>query len=108
MVRDYDPDGDHDIEVIGASNPLWSVGPMSSLMPEPGECEVDPHARVTHRDGIEQDRPEITEDALVVAYGTSVKGRDLVVYAAQPLDGVHDAVDDRLPPGAASGSRCWC
>ena len=37
---------------------------------------------------------------MVVAYGTSVKGRDLVVYAAQPLGDVHEAVDDRLPPGA--------
>ena len=92
VVRDYDPDGAHDIAVIGASNPLWSVGPISTLMPEPGDVRVDPRARVTHRDGIEQDDPEITEDALIVAYGTSVKGRDLVVYAAQPLDGVHDAV----------------
>ena len=30
---------------------------------------------------------------MVVAYGTSVKGRDLVVYAAQPLENVHEAVD---------------
>ncbi|MDT7581790.1 MAG: hypothetical protein QOK35_3054, partial [Pseudonocardiales bacterium] len=97
VVRDYaekdDPDGDHDIEVIGSSNPLWSVGPMSTLMPAPGEVQVDPHVRLTYRDGVEEDAPKITEDVLVVAYGTSVKGRDLVVYAAQPLENVHDAVE---------------
>ncbi len=96
VVRDYDPEGDHDIDVIGASNPLWSVEPMTTLMPAPGEVQVDPHARVTHRDGLEPDDPQVTEDVLVVAYGTSVKGRDLVVYAAQPLDGVRDAVETVL------------
>jgi signal transduction histidine kinase len=96
VVRDYDPEGTHDIKVIGASNPLWSMGPMTHLMPAEGRTEVDPSARVTHRDGIKQTDPEITEDVLVVAYGTSVKGRDVVVYAAQPLDGVHDAVETVL------------
>ena len=33
VVRDYHPDGDHDIKVIGASNPLWSMPAMSTLMP---------------------------------------------------------------------------
>ncbi len=93
VVRDYDPDGASDIEVIGASNPLWSVGPMSSLMPAPGEVEVDRSEWVTYRDGIEEDDPEVTEEVLVVAYGASVKGRDIVVYAAQPLEQVHDAVE---------------
>jgi signal transduction histidine kinase len=96
VVRDYDPDGDHAIKVIGASNPLWSVGPMSTLMPAPGEVQVDRHVRLTHRVGIEQTDPMTTEDVLVVALGTEVKGRDLVVYAAQPLDGVHDAVETVL------------
>ena len=93
VVRDYDPDGASDIEVIGASNPLWSVGPMSSLMPAPGVVEVDRSERVTYRDGMEEDDPEVTEEVLVVAYGASVKGRDIVVYAAQPLEQVHDAVE---------------
>jgi signal transduction histidine kinase len=93
VVRDYDPDGDRDVEVIGASNPLWSVGPMSSLMPEPGEVEVDRSEWVTYRDGMEEDDPKITEELLVVAYGASVKGRDIVVYAGQPLEQVHDAVE---------------
>ena len=93
VVRDYDPDGDPDIEVIGASNPLWSVGPMSSLMPAPGAVEVDRSEWVTYRDGMEEDDPEVTEEVLVVAYGASVKGRDIVVYAAQPLEQVHDAVE---------------
>jgi signal transduction histidine kinase len=95
-----DPDDDpgdragaRDVEVVGASPPLWSVGPISTLLPEPGEVQVDLDARVTHRDGLEEDDPKITEDALVVAHGTSVKGRDLVVYAAQPLEEVHDAVE---------------
>jgi signal transduction histidine kinase len=61
-------------------------------MPPPGEVEVDHGERVTHRDGIGEDEPLVTEEVLVVAYGTEVKGRDLVVYAAQPLDEVHDAV----------------
>jgi signal transduction histidine kinase len=93
VVRDYDADGDHDIDVIGASNPLWSVGPMSSLMPAPGDVEVDRSEWVTHRDGMEETDPKITEEVLVVAYGASVKGRDIVVYAAQPLEQVHDAVE---------------
>ena len=93
VVRDYDPDGASDIDVIGASNPLWSVGPMSSLMPAPGQVEVDRSEWVTYRDGIEEDDPEVTEEVLVVAYGASVKGRDIVVYAAQPLEQVHDAVE---------------
>ena len=93
VVRDYDPDGPSDIDVIGASNPLWSVGPMSSLMPSPGQVEVDRSEWVTYRDGIEEDDPEVTEEVLVVAYGASVKGRDIVVYAAQPLEQVHDAVE---------------
>jgi signal transduction histidine kinase len=93
VVRDYDPEGDHDVDVIGASNPLWSVGPMSSLMPAPGDVEVDRSEWVTHRDGMEEDAPKITEEVLVVAYGASVKGRDIVVYAAQPLEQVHDAVE---------------
>jgi signal transduction histidine kinase len=98
VVRDYsggdqDSDGDHDIKVIGASNPLWSMPAMSTLMPAEGETQVDPKVRVTHRDGIKQDDPQVTDEVLVVAYGTSVKGRDVVVYAAQSLDGVHDAVD---------------
>jgi signal transduction histidine kinase len=93
VVRDYDPDGASDIDVIGASNPLWSVGPMSSLMPSPGQVEVDRSEWVTYRDGIEEDDPEVTEEVLVVAYGASVKGRDIVVYAAQPLEQVHDAVE---------------
>ena len=93
VVRDYDPDGPSDIDVIGASNPLWSVGPMSSLMPAPGQVEVDRSEWVTYRDGIEEDDPEVTEEVLVVAYGASVKGRDIVVYAAQPLEQVHDAVE---------------
>jgi signal transduction histidine kinase len=66
---------------------------MTTLMPKPGGVEVDPRVRVTHRDGIEPDAPTVTEDVLIVAYGTEVKGRDLVVYAAQPLDGVHRAVE---------------
>ena len=96
VVRDYDPDDPSDpsdIDVIGASNPLWSVGPMSSLMPSPGQVEVDRSEWVTYRDGIEEDDPEVTEEVLVVAYGASVKGRDIVVYAAQPLEQVHDAVE---------------
>src|SRR6195952_1389162 len=93
VVRDYDPDGDHDIKVIGASNPLWSMPAMSVLMPAEGQTLLDPKVRVTHRDGIKQDDPLVTEEVLVVAYGTSVKGRDVVVYAAQPLHGVHDAVE---------------
>jgi signal transduction histidine kinase len=93
VVRDYNPQGEHDIEVIGASNPLWSVGPMSDDMPAPGEVEVDRSEWITHRDGMEEDDPEITEEVLVVAYGASVKGRDIVVYAAQPLEQVHDAVE---------------
>ena len=88
-----DRTGGRDVEVVGASPPLWSVGPISTLLPEPGEVQVDLDARVTHRDGLEEDDPKITEDALVVAHGTSVKGRDLVVYAAQPLEEVHDAVE---------------
>ena len=93
VVRDYGSDGDRDIDVIGASNPLWSVGPISTLMPEPGEVQVDRYVDVTYRDGLDEDDPKVTEDALVVAYGASVKGRDLVVYAAQPLEEVHDAVE---------------
>jgi signal transduction histidine kinase len=93
VVRDYDPQGDHDIEVIGASNPLWSVGPISDDMPVPGDVEVDRSEWITFRDGMEEDDPEITEEVLVVAYGASVKGRDIVVYAAQPLEQVHDAVE---------------
>ena len=93
VVRDYDPNGAHDIEVIGASNPLWSVGPISDDMPAPGIVEVDRSEWVTYRDGMEEDDPEITEEVLVVAYGASVKGRDIVVYAAQPLEQVHDAVE---------------
>jgi signal transduction histidine kinase len=101
VVRDYDDDGDGEgdgdaVKVIGASNPLWSVGPMSTLMPAPGEVEVDHRVRVTHRIGIEETDPMITEDVLVVALGTEVKGRDLVVYAAQPLEGVHHAVETVL------------
>jgi signal transduction histidine kinase len=93
VVRDYDPEGDHDVQVIGASNPLWSLGPMASLIPPPGQVQVDPHVRLMHREGIGQDDPEVTEEVLVVALGTSVKGRDLVVYAAQPLAAVHGAVE---------------
>ena len=93
VVRDYDPNGAHDIDVIGASNPLWSVGPISDDMPAPGIVEVDRSEWVTYRDGMEEDDPEITEEVLVVAYGASVKGRDIVVYAAQPLEQVHDAVE---------------
>ena len=93
VVRDYGDDGDHDIEVLGASNPLWTMKPMASVLPGPGDTEVVRKAWVTHRDGIKQTDPEMTEDVMVVAYGTSVKGRDLVVYAAQPLENVHEAVD---------------
>ena len=93
VVRDYGEDGDHDIEVLGASNPLWTTKPMASVLPGPGDTEVVRKAWVTHRDGIKQTDPETTEDVMVVAYGTSVKGRDLVVYAAQPLENVHEAVD---------------
>jgi signal transduction histidine kinase len=93
VVRDYGDDGAHDIEVLGASNPLWTMKPMASVLPGPGETEVVRKAWVTHRDGIKQTDPETTEDVMVVAYGTSVKGRDLVVYAAQPLENVHEAVD---------------
>jgi signal transduction histidine kinase len=92
VLRDYDPDGDHDIQVLGASNPLWSLGPMSDDMPPPGEVAVDRSEWVTHRDGIAPDDPLVTEEVLVVAHGTSVKGRDLVVLAAQPLEEVHEAV----------------
>ena len=67
--------------------------PMASVLPDPGDTEVVGKAWVTHRDGIKQTDPETTEDVMVVAYGTSVKGRDLVVYAAQPLENVHEAVD---------------
>src|ERR1700712_5196559 len=42
VVRDYDPDGDHDIKVIGASNPLWSMPAMSALMPAEGQTLLDP------------------------------------------------------------------
>jgi signal transduction histidine kinase len=93
VVRDYGDGGDHDIEVLGASNPLWTMRPMASVLPDPGDTEVVRKAWVTHRDGIKQTDPETTEDVMVVAYGTSVKGRDLVVYAAQPLENVHEAVD---------------
>ena len=93
VVRDYGDGGDHDIEVLGASNPLWTMKPMASVLPGPGDTEVVRKAWVTHRDGIKQTDPEMTEDVMVVAYGTSVKGRDLVVYAAQPLENVHEAVD---------------
>ncbi len=93
VVRDYGDDGDHDLEVLGASNPLWTMKPMASVLPDPGDTEVVPKAWVTHRDGITQTAPETTEEVMVVAYGTSVKGRDLVVYAAQPLENVHEAVD---------------
>ncbi len=93
VVRDYGDDGDHDIEVLGASNPLWTMKPMASVLPGPGDTEVVRKAWVTHRDGIKQTDPETTEEVMVVAYGTSVKGRDLVVYAAQPLENVHEAVD---------------
>ena len=93
VVRDYGDDGDHDIEVLGASNPLWTMKPMASVLPGPGDTEVVRKAWVTHRDGIRQTDPETTEEVMVVAYGTSVKGRDLVVYAAQPLENVHEAVD---------------
>jgi signal transduction histidine kinase len=93
VVRDYGDDGDHDIEVLGASNPLWTTKPMASVLPDPGDTEVVRKASVTHRDGIKQTDPETTEEVMVVAYGTSVKGRDLVVYAAQPLENVHEAVD---------------
>ena len=96
VVRDYDPDGDHAVKVIGASNPLWSAAPLSTLMPAPGEVEIEPRVRVTHRVGIEESDPMITEDVLVAALGTEVKGRDLVVYAAQPLHGVHEAVETVL------------
>lgn len=82
-----------EIDILGQSNPLWSMEPMSSAHPEPGETEVVGSRWVTHRDGIKQDDPEITEEVLVVAYGTSVKGHDLVVYTAQPLEDVHEAVD---------------
>lgn len=91
VVRDKGDDGD--IEVLGASNPLWTMKPMASVLPGPGDTEVVPKAWVTHRDGIKQTDPETTEDVMVVAFGTSVKGRDLVVYAAQPLENVHEAVD---------------
>jgi signal transduction histidine kinase len=91
VVRRVDP-GDGDVDVLGGSNPLWSLGPMSSLMPEPGEVEVDPVREVTHRQGIRQTDPKVTEEVLVAAYGVSVKGRELVVYAAQPLRDVHEAV----------------
>ena len=37
VVRDYGEDGDHDIEVLGASNPLWSMKPMASAFPAPGD-----------------------------------------------------------------------
>jgi signal transduction histidine kinase len=93
VVRDYDPEGDGDIQVLGSSNPLWSLGRIATMMPEPGEVEVDPSTWVTHRDGIKQTDPKVTEEVLVVAYGVSVKGRDLVVYAAQPLEDVHEAVE---------------
>ena len=66
---------------------------MASVLPDPGDTEVVRKAWVTHRDGIKQTDPETTEEVMVVAYGTSVKGRDLVVYAAQPLENVHEAVD---------------
>ena len=93
VVRDYGDDGDHDIAVLGASNPLWTAKPMASVLPSPGDTEVVRKASVTHRDGVRQTDPETTEEVMVVAYGTSVKGRDLVVYAAQPLENVHEAVD---------------
>jgi signal transduction histidine kinase len=93
VVRDYGEDGDHDIEVLGASNPLWSMKPMASALPEPGDTEVVGSVWVTHHDGIKQTDPETTDEFLVVAYGTSVKGRDLVVYAAQSLGDVHEAVE---------------
>ena len=92
VVRDYGDDGDH-VEVLGASNPLWTMKPMASVLPSPGDTEVVRKVSVTHRDGIKQIDPETTEEVMVVAYGTSVKGRDLVVYAAQPLENVHEAVD---------------
>ncbi len=96
VLRDYDPEGDHDVQVIGASNPLWSMKPMASVMPDPGDLETVPSTWVTHRDGIKQTDPEITQEVMVVAYGTSVKGHDIVVYAAQPLEEVHEAVDTVL------------
>ena len=92
VVRDYGDDGDRDIEVLGASNPLWTMKPMASVLPEPGDTEVVGSVWVTHRDGIKETDPETTEQVMVVAYGTSVKGRDLAVYAAQSLGDVHEAV----------------
>jgi signal transduction histidine kinase len=92
VVRDYGEDGDRDIEVLGASNPLWTMKPMASVLPEPGDTEVVGSVWVTHRDGIKETDPETTEQVMVVAYGTSVKGRDLAVYAAQSLGDVHEAV----------------
>ena len=92
VVRDYDRTaprhrGHRRVE------PAVVGGPDLALMPAPGEVEVDRSEWVTHRDGMEEDDPEITEEVLVVAYGASVKGRDIVVYAAQPLGEVHDAVE---------------
>jgi signal transduction histidine kinase len=92
VVRDHGEDGDRDIEVLGASNPLWTMKPMASVLPEPGDTEVVGSVWVTHRDGIKETDPETTEQVMVVAYGTSVKGRDLAVYAAQSLGDVHEAV----------------
>ena len=107
VVRDYDPDGPSDIDVIGASNPLWSVGPMSSLMPAPGEVEVDRSEWVTYRDGIEEDDPEVTEEVLAVAYGASVKG---ATSSSTPPSRWSRCTTPSRPCSAWrwSGSRCWC
>ena len=49
---------------------------------------------MTHRDGIEQTDPEVDRGRRWSSRtATSVKGRDIVVYAAQPLEQVHDAVE---------------
>ncbi len=70
VLRDDDPDGGGDVQVIGASNPLWSLPPMADDMPPPGEVEVDHGEWVTHRVGFGEDEPLFTEEVLVFAYGS--------------------------------------
>ena len=90
-----------------ARRTLWSVGPMSSLMPSPGQVEVDRSEWVTYRDGIEEDDPEVTEEVLVVAYGASVKG---ATSSSTPPSRWSRCTTPSRPCSAWrwSGSRCWC
>ncbi|NMH99263.1 HAMP domain-containing histidine kinase [Pseudonocardia sp. K10HN5] len=86
VITDYAPRDGHDIQVLGASDPLSYKPPMTDLMPAAGEIQVDPGRQVQLDDGT-------MEQALIVAQGMKASGRTIVVLAAQPLDGVYKAVD---------------